>query len=794
MSTNHPTSVPVSHPSQTPISPSSPSHSSSSSSSSPSTSAVDLAVLSEAVSSTGTSRAHAALVQALRLSDDLTALRAARRAWHIAHPLPSSAWSQWLSDERSLAHSLADQSLLINLSHDAIHACPTVSLCQSHLDLHLHLVTVSHPRADPHAAFEDIVWLGATTHPTLAKLLISSMTEFDRTVAEKAFCITDTHPLFTDAIVFEKRLTTLSYAVTNVDTDNDHHDQEDLVATYRSYAAWASPLAPLLAIGVFERLVTHVPTHASAWRAYLAHVDGDSRRLAHVARRAIRAVPTLLSAWTAAVSTVTEVEMFIGLLSKVTPVVIESHDLSGAAELTRAAWTSWLALKMPDMARKIVRSTLDFNVVGTAEWGSALVFAAKVMTLCGDVTAAREMMESVVTSRAGEPRWWLAYVGLREVFENAQETRDVYERAVNAVPVGAAVDVVRDMWATFEVGICTDDVQKRLRVVEECMRKRRDTSGGAMFPAGGEERNRPERKGRQHKKRRRGEDRKGQQKGHDEKIQKADNKQVAGKEQNTNDNREDIERKGAGRDPSSHLNVEQYVKETGADAMEDVPGDGATMKTSVPEVSDTASTVVPEAMEQVQRSEPANTKAGREEGGGNGEEEEKREVEPRTIFLSNLPYSAGDGEVREALGYAGEIVRVQVLRRSDGASKGMAYVEFGDESSVDKALERKSGPILGRTVSMARSRPPGRRGGRGRGARGGRGRGGRGRGSRGRGRSVMAPRSVQNRRLRLDTNSKEKDVEMGDVESMTGIEAETEKEVKPKSQDDFRRMLMKDNE
>jgi nucleolin len=128
-----------------------------------------------------------------------------------------------------------------------------------------------------------------------------------------------------------------------------------------------------------------------------------------------------------------------------------------------------------------------------------------------------------------------------------------------------------------------------------------------------------------------------------------------------------------------------------------------------------------------------------------------------TVFIKGFDTSSGEDQIRSALeehfGSCGEIVRISIPKDYEtGASKGMAYMDFKDPDSLNKAYELNGSDLGGYSlyVDEAKPRPDnnrdggfsgGRRGsfsGRGgrsdRGRGGGRGRdGGRGRGFGGRG-------------------------------------------------------------
>uniref|UniRef100_A0A0D9W9M5 RRM domain-containing protein n=1 Tax=Leersia perrieri TaxID=77586 RepID=A0A0D9W9M5_9ORYZ len=139
-------------------------------------------------------------------------------------------------------------------------------------------------------------------------------------------------------------------------------------------------------------------------------------------------------------------------------------------------------------------------------------------------------------------------------------------------------------------------------------------------------------------------------------------------------------------------------------------------------------------------------------GGDNSSFKKPAQSSGNTIFIRGFDTSLDIHQIRGSLeehfGSCGEITRVSVPKDYEtGASKGMAYMDFADNSSLSKAFELNGSDLGGFSlyVDEARPRPDSTDGGNfssgrdfnnsGRGGRrGGRSDGGRGRGDRGRGR------------------------------------------------------------
>ena len=76
---------------------------------------------------------------------------------------------------------------------------------------------------------------------------------------------------------------------------------------------------------------------------------------------------------------------------------------------------------------------------------------------------------------------------------------------------------------------------------------------------------------------------------------------------------------------------------------------------------------------------------------------QQRELDPNTIFLRNIPYSATDEDVKSRFSKYGEIKRVNILTerfRGQTVSRGIGFVEFASPDSVAKALDQSAEAIV----------------------------------------------------------------------------------------------------
>lgn len=77
------------------------------------------------------------------------------------------------------------------------------------------------------------------------------------------------------------------------------------------------------------------------------------------------------------------------------------------------------------------------------------------------------------------------------------------------------------------------------------------------------------------------------------------------------------------------------------------------------------------------------------------------------LFIGNLPYSAGDDELKEFFSQAGTVASAKVITdRESGRSKGFGFVEMSSEEEAAEAIKTLDGKELdGRPISVSEARP-----------------------------------------------------------------------------------------
>ena len=72
------------------------------------------------------------------------------------------------------------------------------------------------------------------------------------------------------------------------------------------------------------------------------------------------------------------------------------------------------------------------------------------------------------------------------------------------------------------------------------------------------------------------------------------------------------------------------------------------------------------------------------------------------LFVGNLSFSLGDGDLREAFAEIGSVERAEIVRdRFDGRSRGFGFVEMRNEEEAAVALRAMNGrEIAGRPLRV----------------------------------------------------------------------------------------------
>lgn len=85
-------------------------------------------------------------------------------------------------------------------------------------------------------------------------------------------------------------------------------------------------------------------------------------------------------------------------------------------------------------------------------------------------------------------------------------------------------------------------------------------------------------------------------------------------------------------------------------------------------------------------------------------------LEKQKIFISGLPFSCTQGQLEELCQPHGTIKAIRLVTNRSGKPKGLAYVEFANESEASQAVLKMDGTVFQNyTISVAISNPPERK-------------------------------------------------------------------------------------
>src|SRR5215468_4791316 len=85
----------------------------------------------------------------------------------------------------------------------------------------------------------------------------------------------------------------------------------------------------------------------------------------------------------------------------------------------------------------------------------------------------------------------------------------------------------------------------------------------------------------------------------------------------------------------------------------------------------------------------------------------------RKLYVGNLPFSAGEGELQELFAQAGAVDSVKVMRdMATGRARGFAFVEMATDEDAQKAIDKfHNYEFGGRNLTVNEARPRESRGG-----------------------------------------------------------------------------------
>eukprot|EP01012_Entosiphon_sulcatum_P000446 TRINITY_DN10071_c0_g1_i1.p1 TRINITY_DN10071_c0_g1~~TRINITY_DN10071_c0_g1_i1.p1 ORF type:complete len:180 (+),score=27.14 TRINITY_DN10071_c0_g1_i1:138-677(+) len=87
------------------------------------------------------------------------------------------------------------------------------------------------------------------------------------------------------------------------------------------------------------------------------------------------------------------------------------------------------------------------------------------------------------------------------------------------------------------------------------------------------------------------------------------------------------------------------------------------------------------------------------------EDEARKEIDARSVYVGNVDYETKPEELQELFSGSGTVNRVTIVCGRSGQPKGFAYLEFVDKASVDEAIKNLDGTTFrGRQIKVFQKR------------------------------------------------------------------------------------------
>jgi nucleolin len=101
------------------------------------------------------------------------------------------------------------------------------------------------------------------------------------------------------------------------------------------------------------------------------------------------------------------------------------------------------------------------------------------------------------------------------------------------------------------------------------------------------------------------------------------------------------------------------------------------------------------------------------EGGDRDTKRVRNDEKPegcKSVFVGNLPFSATEEDLKSLFADCGDIEGARIATdRETGRARGFGYVDFADESAVDKAMAMTGSDLNGRAIRVDYGRARGER-------------------------------------------------------------------------------------
>lgn len=664
---------------------------------------------------------HVQLIKLLRQSGDLDKVRSAREGMSKIFPLTQELWSEWLKDEMLLACIPEQREKLVSLFERAVKDYQSVPIwilfCQFMMDTmegedSLQGVRSTFEKAiiaaGLHVTEGSSIWEGYRQFETdildsLKQMVteenketmmekISSQKErvlsiFKRQLAVPLFGMQATLREFEDwledpipdsvMIAYEKALAKLEECLPYEDTLASA--QLPKTSEYKSYLEYELKKGdPARIQCLYERAIKDNCLVGDMWTEYTSYLD-STLKIASVVipvhERAVRNCPWVSLLW----------QNFMRSLERTKKnnnKVKETLDTALGCGFATSddylqlwhCYCDFTRRKMDDWSEdgqqvKELRETFKMateylqNYFGKEGdptnlldryWARIEAFHIKNMTEC------QRLWDNVILSNHGrEAEFWLEYANVLRSCRDVKKCRKVLQRAVQSasdnpeIVVQALLSFEREEGTLGDWDAAFSKCRVQLLRVNE---RRQKAAEKEVSRAKAEE--------EAHEKRR-----------------IANNERKAAKKIEQKKAKMEMKKRKAS-DHGSAGDKNQKTKQSNEDS-----GEPAAKKPHVDK-----ETNVPSAAQETSTENQATTK-----------HEHDSTKDPNTVFVSNLLFSIDEERLKEVFLPLGEITEVRLVKNQMGRSKGFAYVEFKNQSSVQAALSMDRTKLDGRPMFISQS-------------------------------------------------------------------------------------------
>mmetsp|Transcript_8038 Transcript_8038/g.16168 ORF Transcript_8038/g.16168 Transcript_8038/m.16168 type:complete len:874 (-) Transcript_8038:90-2711(-) len=667
--------------------------------------------------------AHASWVTALRTAGRFRDVRTARQAMAERFPMTPSMWHEWIDDEMKVAFDTAeDRARVSALAQQATQDYLDVDIWLLRIEVELHrtrsgdqsweqlelVLSDASSRAGLHFLRGAEVWrsylVGAEelkpdrVPDIVARLLRVPVQDFEDQVEyvqnkypdileSKQAKIEGVRRLLNDRKALEERV---SVAQRNQNTPG--LGGADVVEAWEAYVDFEDRHDRARAIVVQERFILDCFLIPDIWLRYekfILNKVKDISQAALVMKRAIRNCPwspELHRAMLRAMERNGASDEAIAQALRDAIRHIRQFQYSGVADVCmevlqrarRLASSSPAGIDHLRTAAHLVLEALDSR---DANRVAVLRFLGKACSLWPEaVEDSRRYFEEILSIQGTEVSGWIDFIATEIARGGVVEARKLFNRGAFVLNSTEAVVALGTSWLAFEglhgtlegIETAEEKVKRRLNDVQK---KRKRESGEPQT-------SKAKLGVKQDKQSHRQMPKKG----------KSSHRELLGSGDDESSRQEESNSLGCRvMEPDT-----AEVDKTTNDGMESNAAQVEAVSTDEAEKETPHSGLLPEA--KAEETEPTSSAMNEEPVSRN---------EKNIVFVSNLNFTTTKETLLDNFVKIPGLKDVRLITRSDGASKGIAYVEFEDAGGVNEALKLHKSMLDARMIWVQKSKPPG---------------------------------------------------------------------------------------